>query len=44
LREILECQLEEQFLSRLTLVEFFADRGIVSTAVFDGVVKIVDSK
>src|SRR5439155_13831927 len=39
LREILECQLEEQLLRRLLLLELFADRGIVGGAVFDGVVE-----
>ena len=39
LREILERQLEEQLLARLTLVELFADRGIVGGAVFDRVVE-----
>ena len=38
-REILECQLEEQILARLTLVELFADRRVVSGAVFDGVIE-----
>ena len=38
-REILERQLEEQLLARLTLVELFADRGIIGGAVFNRVIE-----
>src|SRR6476620_359370 len=38
-REILECQLEEQPLSGLTLIKFLADRSIVRAAVFNRVVE-----
>ena len=37
--EVLQRQLEEQFLSRLALLELLADRGVVGRAVLDGLVE-----
>src|SRR5215471_6318124 len=39
LRKILQCQLEEELFSGLALIEFFPDRSIVRTAVFNCVVE-----